>query len=263
MTKLNRSIERGLTVLEIVHGSGACSLAYLAARSGLAKPTLLRICATLEARRWLVRRKGDGRYQIGSAFPQPGRAQALADRLVAAGKEEIVRLSEATGLGVDLAAAVAPGQVEIVDTTRQFKRHGVYPHSIGFRPSPIQSALGAAFLAALSGEARTEALNALARRLGREDAATLPRLPDILKATAARGYAVRAPGHWGRAVDFGDLPAAIAVALVSEGRPVGAINLVWKARERSVPTVAAAHLARLRTTADAIAAHYAAGAVGE
>ena len=257
MTKLNRSIERGLTVLEVIHTSGASSLAFLAAQTGLSKPTLLRICATLESRRWLIRRSNDGCYQFGSAFPQFGGMPEIVDRLVAAGKEEIVRLSEETGLGVDLAAGIGGGRTEIVDTTRVFRKHGVYPDAVGFRPSPILSALGAAYLSGLSNRKRTEALQELVKRLPREDAAALPQLPELLKNVAEKGYAARAQGHWGRAVDFGELPSAIALPILAGSEPVGAVNLVWNAGDQSVEAVARDHLARLQSAAKIIGQGYA------
>ncbi|SMX50727.1 IclR family transcriptional regulator [Maliponia aquimaris] len=256
MTKLNRSIERGLTVLEVIHTSGASSLAFLAARTGLSKPTLLRICATLESRRWLIRRSNDGWYQLGSAFPQAGGMPDLVDRLVAVAKGEIVRLTEETGLGVDLAAAIGGGRTEIVDTTRVFRKHGIYPDAVGFRPSPILSALGAAYISGLSISARAEALQELVKRLPREDAAALPQLPKLLKAVAEQGYATRARDHWGRAVDYGELPAAIAVPILAGTEPVGAVNLVWNANDRSVEDVARDHLARLQSAARIIGQAY-------
>lgn len=257
MTKLNRSIERGLTVLEVIHTSGASSLAFLAAQTGLSKPTLLRICATLESRRWLIRRSNDGCYQLGSAFPHSGGMPDLVDRLVAVGKEEILRLSEETGLGVDLAASIGGGRTEIVDTTRVFRKHGVYPDAVGFRPSPILSALGAAYLSGLSKAGRAEALQGLLKKLPREDIAALPQLPQLLKAVAENGYAARASGHWGRAVDYGELPSAIAVPILAGAEPVGSVNLVWNASDHSVEDVARNHLARLQATARIIGQGYA------
>ncbi len=256
MTKLNRSIERGLTVLEVIHNSGASSLAYLAAQTGLAKPTLLRICATLESKRWLIRRSGDGCYQLGSAFPHAGGMPDLVSQLVATGKEEIVRLSSETGLGVDLAAHIGRGRTEIVDSTRVFKKHGVYPDTIGFRPSPILSALGTAYLSGLSPSNLADVLQNLVNSLPREDTAAVPTLPDILKTIAVQGYAARAQGHWGRAVDYGELPSAIAVPIMVGTEPIGAVNLVWNASVQPVEEVAKAHLARLQTAAKNIGRGY-------
>lgn len=256
MTKLNRSIDRGLAVLEVVHSCGTAPLALLAVRTGLPKPTLLRICKTLEARRWLLRRSSDGNYQIGSAFPQSGGLPNHFDRLVAVGKDEIVQLSHETGLGSDLAAGIGDGRVEIVDTTRVFKLHGVHPDSVGFRPSPILSALGTAFLYALSGAERVRALHELVSRLPREDAQALPGLANILQGISERGCAVRPEGHWGRAVDYGALPGAIAVPIVSEKEPIGAINLVWNASERSTEGVIDRYLGQLQAAARRIGQAY-------
>ncbi|WP_341864221.1 helix-turn-helix domain-containing protein [Gymnodinialimonas sp. 57CJ19] len=257
MTKLNRSIERGLSVLETIHGAGATSLAALAAQTGLSKPTLLRICATLENQRWLTRRSSDGCYQLGTGFPNAGGMPDLVDRLVGVAKEDVVTLTSETGLGVDLAAAIGEGRVEIVDTTRVFKKHGVYPDAVGFRPSPVFSALGPAYLSGLSQTARLQALNDLLPKLARKDAAALPQLPKILHEVAERGYATRAPGHWGRAVDYGELPSAVAVPILADSEPVGAINLVWNANDHSVEAVVEKHLEQLQTTARAIGRSFA------
>lgn len=257
MTKLNRSIDRGLIVLEVVHSVGTVSLAVLAARTGLPKPTLLRICKSLEARRWLFRRLSDGKYQIGSTFPRSGGMPNLADRLVAVGKEVIVGLSRDSGLACDLAAGIGGGRVEIVDTSRSYKLHAIYPDSVGFRPSPILSALGAAYMFSLSDDDRDQVLQELADRLPGEEVKALPRLAKILSDIGARGYAIRSPDHWGRAVDYGALPAAIAVPIIVGDKPVGAINLVWNASEHRVETVARDHLPRLRSAAQTIGQTYA------
>lgn len=258
MTKLNRSIARGIAVLEVIHASGPSSLSLLAARTGLSKPTLLRICATLESRRWLTRRSSDGCYQVGSGFPRTGGVPDRVDRLVAVAKEAIVALSEETGMAVDLAAAIGGGRLEIVDTTRIFRRHGVYPDAVGFRPSPVFSALGLAYLAALSADERAEVLHGLVDRLPRDEAAALAQLPALLRASSRRGYTIRAAGHWGRAVDYGALPAAIALPILAGGAPVGALNLVWKASDHTVEAIGRAYVAPLRSAAETIGARYAA-----
>jgi IclR family mhp operon transcriptional activator len=257
VTKLNRSIDRGMLVLEVVHANGKISLAALAARTGLPKPTVLRICATFEQRRWLSRRSGDGSYQLGSAFPQGAGMPNRVDRLVAVGKEELLHLSRETGLASDLAAGIGDGRVEIVDTSRAYKLHAIYPDAVGFRPSPILSALGSAYLFAMTADERAKALRDFADRLPREEIIALPRLGRILADIGTRGYAVRSPEHWGRAVDYGALPAAIAVPIVAKGEPVGAINLVWNGSKHLPETVARDHLPGLQSAAWTIGQRFA------
>ncbi|UOA30467.1 HTH-type transcriptional regulator KipR [Sulfitobacter sp. DSM 110093] len=256
MTKLNRSVDRGMSILEAVHSSGKISLAALATGTGLPKPTVLRICATLEERRWLFRRN-DGSYQLGSGFPQGSGMPHRVDRLVAVGKSVILQLSEETGLACDLAAGIGGGRVEIVDTTRVYKVHSIYPDAVGFRPSPTLSALGAAYLYAMPKPERTSVLQTFATHLPREEVQALLQLPKILRAIGDQGYAVRSPGHWGRAVDYGALPSAIAVPIIAEGKPIGAVNLIWNSGDRSLDAVVANHLSRLRTAAELIGNAYA------
>ncbi|MEN8949500.1 IclR family transcriptional regulator [Planktotalea arctica] len=256
MTKLNRSIERGISVLEAVHTCGRIPLGALATRTGLPKPTVLRICKTLEQRRWLFRQSSDGCYQLGSAFPQEAGMPNRVDKLVAVGKGEILKLSNDTGLASDLAAGISDGRVEIVDTSRVYKVHAIYPDAVGFRPSPILSALGSAYLFAMAGAQRVKALQELVGQLSREETKALPQLEKILSDIGARGYAIRSPGHWGRAVDYGALPAAIAVPIIAGGEPVGSVNLVWNANNRCLETVVKDHLAQLQATAQTIGKTY-------
>ena len=257
MPKLNRSIQRGLAVLEVIHSSGASSLAFLAERTGLSKPTLVRICATLEEQRWLTRRRSDGAYRLGSAFPHSSGQPQFSDRLVELGKDIIVQLSEKTGLAVDLAASTLDGRVEIVDTTRNYKLHGVFPDSVGFKPSPVLSALGLAFLAAQGTATESRDLIAsLQSGLSKEERLHYEKLPQTIQSVRAQGFACRAPRHWGRAVDYGALPAALGVAVYDLDQCIGAVNLVWKADDCPVATVVANHLSALQAAADAIGAAF-------
>jgi len=262
MTKLNRSVERSMKIMEVVSGSGVCSLAFLADQTGLPKPTILRICATLVNRRWLSQSRSDSRYRIGTRFPRVESAPDSIDALVEAGSSVIVALSAATGLGVDLAAAIGNGRVEIVDTTRQYARHGIFPDCIGYRPSPFRSALGCAFLAALdTEEMATHSARLAANTKGKDREAALV-LPVKLREIRARGFATREDGYWGRAVDYGGIPSAIGVAVRAEGRVAGALSLVWLAERQSVDDVAEAHLERLTLAAAAIGRAFGSGVGG-
>ena len=109
-------------------------------------------------------------------------------------------------------------------------------------------------------DSRLQAVKDLAERLPRQDALVSAQLPKMMKAISAQGFAVRAAGHWGRAVDYGALPHAIAVPIVAGTEPLGAINLVWNARDYPVDTVVRCHLTRLCKYAKTIGAAYQASA---
>lgn len=178
------------------------------------------------------------------------------DRLVAVSKQEIVRLSTLTGMGVDLAVGIGNCRTEIVDSTRTFKQHGVYPEVIGYRPSPVSSALGLSFLAGLSKEEQAKSIKALAGKLPREERRALPQLPQLLNTIVQQGFAVRADGHWGRAVDYGALPSAIAIPILANNQPIGAINLVWNADHATVDSIVKRHLLILQNAAATIGQNY-------
>lgn len=249
MTKLNRSVQRSMKIVEVVADNGVCSLSFLAAETELPKPTVLRICATLMSQRWLSQDRSDKCYRLGSRFPRMGPERTLVDALIETGKAEIILLSQATGLAVDLAAAVGNGRVEIVDTTRVFSTHGIFPGSIGYRPSPARSALGCAYLSALAPKqlaAYSKAWSETAT--GRDQEAALNLLQKIRK-VQKDGFATREDGYWGRAVDYGDIPHAIGVVIQDDINPIGAISLVWRAEQHGVGDVVQAHLQRLQSAA--------------
>ncbi|GGA27422.1 IclR family transcriptional regulator [Neptunicoccus cionae] len=258
MTKTNRSVERSMEILEVVSETGVSSLAFLAAQTGLPKPTVLRICATLVARRWLSQSRNDRRYRMGPRFPRMETAPVLIDALVEVGSGPIVELSVKTGLGVDLAASIGDGRLEIVDTTRQFSVHGIFPDCIGYRPSPFRSALGCVFLATLEDESRSKCITKLSATLTGSDRAAALEFPTKLADIKATEFAVREKGYWGRAVDYGGVPTAISVAIRFGPNAVGALSLVWLAEDYDTDTVVAQHLGRLHATAQTIGAQLAA-----
>jgi len=241
-----------MKIIEVISANGLCSLAFLADRTNLPKATILRICATLINRRWLAQNRSDGRYRIGPKFPRSGVAPDSVDAMIEAGKSDIVKLSEATGLGVDLAVSIGNGRVEIVDTTRHFSLHGIFPDCVGYRPSPFRSALGSAFLAALDAQQYTKYSAELGMHLTGKDHEAALTFEKKMQTIRANGYATREAGYWGRAVDYGEIPDAISVAIRAGNQIVGAINLVWLARKLSAKEVASTHLNRLNLAATAI-----------
>lgn len=66
------------------------------------------------------------------------------------------------------------------------------------------------------------------------------------------GHYSRAQGHWGRAVDYGALPAALGVAVFDKDHCIGALNLVWKADDYTIDHVIGTHLNALRKAASTI-----------
>lgn len=61
--KTVRALERGLQVFRALDNNDGCSLQQLHSRTGMAKPTLLRLLLTLEQQGFVWRAIGDGLYR--------------------------------------------------------------------------------------------------------------------------------------------------------------------------------------------------------
>lgn len=268
MTKSNRSLARGLGLLDLLARDGAQGLADLARTAFLPKPTAYRLLLTLVQAGWVYRRKNDGRYVAMADGPGGESARLSGPRAARLALPLLEALSERTGLAADLTWVIEPGILEVVESTRApvgraraGKGGGVDPEVAGFRPSLAFSAPGRALLAASSEPQRQRHLQHLMRTdsPAERHAATGGRLEAEITRTARRGYGVRAQGYWPQSSDYGREPMDIAVALPGRGPVRGCLSLVWPAEEAAPEDMARRHLTVLRNTARAIAAALATG----
>lgn len=251
--KTIESLRRGLAVYDRLHRRGASSLADLARDTGLPKATLLRLLATLQEAGWIARRINDGHY-LPATTARP--AIDIRQSLLHSGMAEAQALSRITGLAVDLIALTPTPSLEVVDSTRKRTAGGVDPLVAGFRPSFLFSSPGRAVLAFLDEAARQSILTYV-------QAADSPviryeltsgRLEHELSETRRRGYGVRAAGYWPDSSDYGAEPMDISIPIAGKDQVIGAVSLVWPAKDRSADAVASDHLTALRATAGRISA---------
>jgi IclR family transcriptional regulator, acetate operon repressor len=75
-----RAVDRVLDVLDVLRARPRASLAQVAKAAGLPRSSAFRYLASLEARGYVERDRGDGVYRLGSAFADDGpRLRALSD----------------------------------------------------------------------------------------------------------------------------------------------------------------------------------------
>ena len=254
MVKSIQSLDRGLSVLEQLSEAGALSLAELAKQTDLPKATLLRLLKTMGERGWVHRRLNDGKYL---ATERQRREEPESHNAVDYGRSagpEMVRLSRATGLPCDLTLLVAPGTLEVVESTRQKQANGVDPMVVGFRPSLIFSSPGRAILSALSRQDRQHHLAHILRMDSPAErfALTSGHLDHELNETRARGYAVRASGYWPDSSDYGEEPMDIALPLFGKNGLAGSLSLVWPLNKAGHEEMAKRHLEHLKSSAQII-----------
>ncbi|QDL93999.1 helix-turn-helix domain-containing protein (plasmid) [Paroceanicella profunda] len=258
MTTLeNRSLDRGITLMEILARGGSCSLAELHAASGLPKSTIRRLLGTLIARRIVRRSLSDGRYRINITLPMSTGAP------IPPGLAGLVDLSLPLALALTRRVrwpsdihVVDGTRMQIVESTRPASPFHIYPGRVNRWLNIFGTASGTACLAAMSPEAVME----VHRLTEGDETWGLARFGlcveaylDILAATRARGYAIRLSAYLGETV-FDDGLAAIAVPLLERGRPLGALTLIWPRPHLDHARFASEHLDALRDTAAQICA---------
>lgn len=253
MSKTNRSLERGLTLLRHLEQRGASTLSMLARQVGLHKATASRLLLTLIEQGWVYRRLNDGLYvaTLPQAVPLP-----MPDRghIARAALPYLLELTNATGLAADLTWVVSDGVLEVIESTREPQMGGVDAKVAGFRPSLIFSAPGRALLAACEPKRLAQHLAHVARIDSPAErlAVTGGRLAAELSMTGKRGYGQRAVGYWPQSSDYGREPMDIAVPILVTGIPQGCLSLVWPAEMYSAAAIANTYLSLLHRIAQTI-----------
>ena len=261
MVKVNRSLERGLSLLDILVRRGPNTLAALARPADLPKATTSRLLLTLVAQSWIYRRHNDGRYVPTLPDANHRAAPSLGAAVARLAMPHLLVLTEKTGLAADLTWVIEDGVLEVIDSTRQpialtasAGEGHVDPKVAGFRPSLAFSAPGRAVLAASDAAMHARHLQHLMRTdsPAERHALTSGQLAAEVTATQKRGYGVRASGYWPDSSDYGREPMDIAIAFGQQGAPMGCISLVWPAAERDAADVAQLYLADMRASAKKI-----------
>ncbi|WP_157982164.1 helix-turn-helix domain-containing protein [Oceanicella sp. SM1341] len=253
----NRSLDRGITLMEILARSGSSSLAELHAASGLPKSSIRRLLGTLIARRIVRRSLSDGRYRINITLPMSTGAP------IPHGLAWLVDLSLPLALALTHRVRwpsdihVMDGRrMQIVESTRPASPFHIYPGRVNRWLNIFGTASGTACLSAM----RREAVMEVHRLTEGDETWGLARFGlgieaylDILEATRRRGYAIRLSAYLGETV-FDDGLAAIALPLIERGRPLGALTLLWPRVHLTHEAFAAEHLGPLRDTTQRICA---------
>jgi IclR family mhp operon transcriptional activator len=241
-----RALSRGIAVLEALADLGWVRVGTLASYTGIDRGTLYRLLQTLEQAGYVARRPEDKKFSLS------GKVLQLADGVR---REDLV--TQATipilrQLTLDIVwpsdfGIFTHGRMTIQSSSHSYSPISVHRHLVGKTRPLLRSALGIAYLAALSPAELAKTL-AILHHLGGADAAEIEYakgLPSLLEQTRQLGYAA-SEGNIESNI------SAIAVPVRQSERPIGAINLVFFRRAMSAATAAEKYLARLREAAIAI-----------
>ena len=251
----NRSLDRGITLMEILARTGACTLAQLHAESGLPKSTIRRLLATLQARRLVRRSLSDKMYRINITLPASTGAPVPRD-LALYVDVAVPLLSELTRdieWPSDVHIIDRP-RMRVIDSTRPLSPFHLYRGIVNRPLNIFGAAAGQACLAEMS-EATVREFIAETRgdrffgleRFNMSEAALFKRLEE----TRRRGYGVRVSHYVGETL-IDDGLSAIGTAILKQQMVIGAISLLYPRDLMSHEAIAARYLEKLQATADQI-----------
>lgn len=245
------ALERGLRVIDLLRHAGPVTLAELTQRSGMPKPSLLRILRTLAACGVAHRGLADRRWRLS---PQ--------DAAVAADNPD-ARLTEVAGAVLDALCrkvlwpsdigVYRDGAIKVLENSRRMSPFLVNRDVVSQRIHVLPSAMGRVILAWSPEAERQRILSELPVLGGGIDRVPPPplELDKALAAIQARGYAARQKGYY-VSVPREARVMAIAVPVdLGDGR-VAAVNLSWVASAMSEAAFVQRHLGDLTAAAQRI-----------
>jgi len=257
--KVIRVLQRAAEVLRALERRPGSVLAELHADTGMPKPTLLRILATLEGEQMVRRAMADGGYHSRVSFLSPARADQKLLDLADAAAPHLIALRRNAVWPSDI--GVRRGyHMRLLESSRRVSSLAMHRDGVGFRIDMAVSAVGRAYLAFCPETERARLIAHMRAHpsrypgcAGLDDA----RMKRVIAETRARGFAVRDTAFGGLgwlADEDDDKLAAIAVPVMAGTGVLACINLVWPRRLQTEAQVAKRHLGDLQRTAAAIAA---------
>lgn len=251
MIKQNRSLARGLTVLEVLARHRALSLAELCRETDLPKSTLRRLLATLIEQRFVRRSLADGLYRALVTLPDVSISPVSSGLALVAdiGLGHALVLTEEIGWPSDIHVLELPW-VRIVESTRAVSPFSLYRGQVDRRLNIFGSATGSVCLSQMP----EDKVRHLFERDGIEErfrpmrfGLTWPRFKRHLSDVRHAGYGWRVPQYTGETVSNDNL-AAIALPIRRQAEILGAISLLWPRRLMEPPDFAARYLPQLSAT---------------
>ncbi|ASL42653.1 HTH-type transcriptional regulator TsaQ1/TsaQ2 [Burkholderia sp. AD24] len=189
------ALARGLTVLRAVAAADApLSNRELTELTGIPKPTVSRITATLVGAGFLFRLPDSERFVLTSSVLELSNGFLRNFDIRARARPFLIALAERTALSVHLAVRDRLDMV-VIDAIRPRSAVLVSRLEIGSRMNLSRTAIGRAYLAALAPADRDKLLIGLQAAEGDDWSHVGTRLDAALEDTIERGYAI-ATGEW-------------------------------------------------------------------
>ena len=235
---------RGLAVLEALNRRPISSLAQLAAETGLAKPTLVRVLGILALKNYAERLPNRRGYRIGGRVRALSAGYRASASVVSIARPLLARFTAQHKWPVSI-GTLDGDAMRLEASTQQDTAFAAATDRgrLARRLPLLTSALGLAYLAFCPAEERATLLEML-----HPPPADRSALDRVLPEIAARGYATTPPLPGEQALGF-------AVPIRSGHAVLGCITLRYFGKALSEHQVAARYLAPLQDMAAVIAAN--------
>ena len=252
-----RSLERGLQVFKVLQTIQTATLLQLHQRTGISKPSLLRILLTLTHEGMVHRRIGDGRYHVSTKPVRVTRKDDPFDYVAEVATPLLDRLCQKIIWPSDLAVP-AGDHMEIRETSRTLSPFVFNSAGIGNQINWLLTGHGRAYLAYCPKEERESILARLRGSANRQNwlASHPGRLDKIFEEVRRCGYATRDPSFSGGLYEHpsDDGLSGIAVPIRTADRVHATINILWVRRALTIKDMVLQHLPDLQRVAKKIAA---------
>lgn len=189
------ALSRGLLLLRrVASADGPVSNGRLAELTGIPKPTVSRITATLVSAGFLYQLPDSERFVLTASVLELGNGFLRNFDIRARARPFLIDLAERTSLSVHLAARDRLDMV-VIDTIRPRSAILVSRLEVGSRMDLTRTAVGRAYLAELTGRERAELMAALQAACGDDWPHLHTRLAASLEETRQLGFTIAA-GEW-------------------------------------------------------------------
>lgn len=188
MPLLNRSLERGLAVLDCFRpGTGLLAHRDIAERTGLPKPTVTRLVETLRQRGYIVFDEVHKGYRLGVPILSLSRSLRLESELLEAIGPHIARIAQETtsvvGFGTAHDTDIVYLEAANGDPARHARRVGP-----GMRAPIAATSVGRAYLAGLPVDERERVMTRLSSASMQWRPDTRREIEQSIREVKARGY---------------------------------------------------------------------------
>lgn len=239
------ALMRGLDVLRSLNERGPSTVGELHQATAIAKPTIVRMLETLVHAGYVDVSAVDRRYQVTARALQLSNGYELQHQLLKLARPILNQYRTQVGWPIELSVFDLDAMV-ILDTSREPDTFSVN-RKTGSRLPVLSSALGRAYLSALSDEQLSHTLAAL---IAQEKDQTLEpiRTEDVnalIRSCRTLGY-----GYADRTLASN--ACAIAAAIRMNGKPIGSVNIASHVAAMPLKVLEATHGKTVQALADEI-----------